>query len=356
MNSQLHPVRSALCGQDVIEYLTSYFPHARRTLFIGNLGFSPDTIFSPGLLAPLKNVDFRFLIEQRPDIPKEVNELAEACEVELRSLLNGRLVVERIAVCATDGAPVGGRNACRQAQAWITAAEYSDVVLDATGMSRGTCFPVARQLVEHGRAHGIRVHLVVADSETPVSGSIQSVSGERPDWIHGFQANVDTDEMGAALRLWVVQLKEGSGPVLNRLFTHLDTPGEVCPIVPFPSADALTGDRLLYTLRERWVDDWGESPLSLIYADESDPTDVYRSIRDLHTARQESLHGANVRFVTILSPLGRRLSSIGMFLAAEEYDLPVAYLETVGYKVNGPLVLTPRDQPDRIWCFRYHHS
>ena len=89
MNSQLHPVRSALCGQDVIEYLTSYFPHARRTLFIGNLGFSPDTIFSPGLLAPLKNVDFRFLIEQRPDIPKEVNELAEACEVELRSLFLG---------------------------------------------------------------------------------------------------------------------------------------------------------------------------------------------------------------------------------------------------------------------------
>lgn len=356
MNAQLHPVRSALCGQDVIEYLTSYFPSVQRTLFIGNLGFSPDAIFSPRLLAPLKNVDFRFLIEQRPDIPKDVNDLSEAREGELRALLGERLVVERIAVCASDGAPVSGRNACRQAHAWITAARYSDVVLDATGMSRGTCFPVARQLVEHGRAHGIRVHLVVADSEAPAVGSIESVSGERPDWIHGFQANVEIDAMAAALRLWVVQLKEGSGPVLNRLFTHLDTPGEVCPIVPFPSADPRTGDLLLYSLRERWVDDWGESPLSLIYADESDPTDVYRSIRDLHTARQESLQGANVSFVTILSPLGRRLSSIGMFLAAQEYDLPVSYLETVGYKVSGPLVLTSQVQPDRIWCFRFHPS
>lgn len=245
MKMSLHPVRSALCGEDVIEYLTSFFPGVRRTLFIGNLGFSPDAIFCPKLLARAENADFRFLMEQRSDVPKQINELVEAREIELRSLLDKRLVVENIAVCASDGAPVAGRNACRQAQSWINAADYSDVILDATGMSRGTCFPVARQLIEHGRAAGIRVHLVVADSSIPTSVSIESVSGERSDWIHGFQANVDTDEMAAALRLWVVQLKEGSDQVLNRLFTNLNMPNEVCPIVPFPSADPRTGDRLL---------------------------------------------------------------------------------------------------------------
>lgn len=354
MSAGIHPVHSALCGDDVVEYVGSYFQGTRRTLFIGNVGFSPDSAFCSRLLVSCKSVDFRFLVERRPDVPREVSSLAELRENEMRALLGERLEVEPVLICAEDGAPVGGRNACKQAHAWVTAADYSDVVLDVTGMSRGTFFPVARQLVEHGRARGLRVHLLVAESESPASGRIESVSGDRPDWIHGFQGQVETDAMASALRLWVVQLKLDSSPVLNRLFTSLNTPGEVCPIVPFPSRDPRTGDRLLHALRERWMDDWGESPLSLIYADESDPTDVYRSIRDLHTARQESLEGADVGSVTILSPLGRRLPSIGMFLAAEEYDLPVYYLETVGYAVRGSVVWAARERPDNIWCFRFH--
>lgn len=354
MSAPLHPVHTALCGQDVVEYLGSYFVGVRRTLFIGNLGFSPDSIFCSRVLASIKTVDFRFLLEQRQDVPKVVGDLADVRERELRALVGDRLAISPVPICAEDGAPVGGRNACRQAQQWVSAADYSDVVLDTTGMSRGTFFPVARQLIEYGRSQGVRVHLLVAQSEAPSGGTIESVSGERPDWIHGFQGQVDTDAMANALRLWVVQLKPNSSPVLNRLFTSLSTPSEVCPIVPFPAGDPRTGDRLLYALRERWLDDWGESPLSLIYADESDPTDVYRSIRDLHTARHESLEGADVGSVTILSPLGRRLPSIGMFLAAQEYDLPVYYLETVGYTVSGSVVWPARERPDNLWCFRFH--
>jgi len=348
------PVKSALSGKDVIEYLGTYFRPECRTLFIGNVGFSADAIFCASRLAATPNVDFRFIFERRPDIPTEIGALGKAREKELRAILGSRLVIEPIEVCASDGAPLAGRNACRQTHQWFTSTKYTDVVVDGTGMSRSTFFPVVKQMIEYGRRDKIRVHLVVADSDSNCSVGIESISGERGDWIHGFQGEVDTDGMSNALRLWVVQLKEGSGPVLSRLFTDLGAPSEVCPIVPFPAAVPTRGDRLLFDLRERWIDDWGESPLSLIYADESDPTDVYRAIVELHEARQESLSGAQVSSVTILSPLGRRLPSVGMLLAAQAYELPLYYLETVGYKVNGSIQLVAASsEPDHLWCFRF---
>ncbi len=354
MSSIADLVYAALGQDDVVDFVRDYFPGAGPTLFIGNVGFSRDVDFYPRLLASSKNVDFRFLFEQRPDVPKVITEVANRRQQALVDILGERMRIESIDICAPDGAPVGGRNACKQVAHWLAETPYRDLVLDATGMSRGTCFPIAKQLIEHARKVGARVHLLVADS-SPSGATVRSVSGDRGDWIHGFHGEVDTDAWAEALRLWVVQLTENSDNVLSRLFTDLGMPSEVCPIVPFPSADPRRGDRLLFELRSRWLDDWGETPLNLIYAHEADPTDVYWSISQLHTARQQSLAGAGVSFVTILSPLGRRLPSIGMLLAALEFELPLYYLETVGYSVSGVLPMDSDRQPEHLWCFRFPH-
>lgn len=107
--------------------------------------------------------------------------------------------------------------------------------------------------------------------------------------MHGFQEQTDTDEFAGALKLWVVQLHEDSSQILERLFSSLQSPEEVCPIVPFPSRDPRRGDRLLMETRSLWQGDWGETPLSLIYADDKDPTDVFRTITELHEARVAAL-------------------------------------------------------------------
>lgn len=352
MSGALHPVTSALRGAEVVEFLDAHIPSTGRTLFIGNVGFSADSVYFCKLLSRHQNVDFRFIIENRPNVPQAIADLARAREAELRQIGGDRLLIESIPICAPDGAPIGGRSACVQVSKWLTSAAYTDVIVDATGMSRGTLFPVARQLCEIAKGR-FRVHMLVASGSTPGSPAIESISCERPDWIHGFQGSVELDTSASAMRLWVVQLHAGAEAALARLFTSLITPSEVCPIVPFPSKwDPRAGDRLLFELRKQWLDTWDETPLSLIYADDNDPTDVYRSIVTLHRGRQESLKGAAIDSITILSPLGPRLPSVGMFLAALEYDLPVYYLETVGYTVNGPLELSARERPERIWCFR----
>ncbi len=195
------------------------------------------------------------------------------------------------------------------------------------------------------------MHLLIAEGCAPPA-PIESVSNDRGDWIHGFAAESETDLGASALKLWVVQLAERSGSSLQTMFRELGAPEEVCPVLPFPATDARRADSLLFEHREYWQQEWNETPSSFIRAHESDPMDVFRSIRRLHEARTSALLGPGLPSQTILSPVGKRLPGIGMLLAALCYDLPIFFLETVGYHVTGALNPGVEGVPSHRWHFR----
>jgi len=336
---------------DVDEFITDYFPTAGATLLIGNVGFSPEVLYFPQRLGLLPNVDMRFFNEKRPAVPAVITQLASEREQQLRDLAACPMQVVDVAVLAEDGAPVGGRNACTQVHQWLSAKTYTDVVVDATGMSRCTVFPVVKQLYQLSRDTPIRVHLLVADSNHAFL-NVESVSNDRGGWMHGFPGETETDEFAKALKLWVVQLSERAGASLQTMFRELDSPEEVCPVLPFPAVNPRRADELLFEHREYWQREWFESPLNFIRAHESDPIDVLHSIVRLHTTRVEALTGSGLMSQTVLSPVGRRLPGIGMLFAAISYGLPIFYLETVGYDVHGDLVPGVGGTPTHRWHFR----
>lgn len=341
----------SLSSDDVDAFIADYFPAAGPTLLIGNLGFSADVLYFPERMGQLPNVDMRFLHERRPAVPAAITQLASEREQELRELATCPVQVVDVAILAEDGAPVGGRNACTQVHQWLSAKAYTDVVVDATGMSRCTAFPIIKLLYQLSRKTDVRVHLLVADNNLSFS-NVESVSNDRGDWMHGFPADSETDDFAKALKLWVVQLSEKAGTSLQTMYRELDSPEEVCPVLPFPAANSRRADELLFEHRDYWQREWIESPLNFIRAHESDPMDVFHSIVRLHTARVEALVGSGLMSQTILSPVGRRLPGIGMLLAALSYGLPIFYLETVGYDVHGDLVPGVRGTPTQRWHFR----
>lgn len=336
---------------DVDEFIADYFPTAGATLLIGNVGFSADVLYFPERLGPLPNVDMRFFHERRPAVPASITQLACDRVEELRKLGASSVEVVDVAILAEDGAPVGGRNACAQVHQWLKDKKYTDVVVDATGMSRCTAFPIVKLLYQLSQRTEIRVHLMVADSDHAFA-NIESVSNDRGDWMHGFPAESETDDFAEALKLWIVQLSEKAGTSLQTMFRELESPEEVCPVLPFPAANPRRADELLFEHREYWQREWFESPLNFIRAHESDPMDVFHSISRLHTTRVEALTGSGMMSQTILSPVGRRLPGIGMLLAALAYGLPIFYLETVGYDIKGDLVPGARSTPTHRWHFR----
>lgn len=336
-------------GANAREYVIEKLSSASRVLFIGTVGLDSASLFYPHLLAKSKNVDFRFIVEQRPSVSSNLIELGLKHREHLVDLIGAsRAIFSDIEVVAADGATVAGRNAVRVAARWLEG-EYTDIVVDTTGMSRGTCFPIVHQAMQMAISAGINMHVLIAANEKR-SMTIRSESNDRADWMHGFQGLMGTDRFNDALKLWVPQLAEGTSAALGIMYGELQPVAEVCPIVPFPAIDPLRGDRLLLEHNRALKDQWESGPLDVIYAHESDPLDVFRTISTMHSARQK-VFGKDLReAVTILSPSGWRIGSVGMLLAAIEHDLPMLYVETVGYTSADPLPLQIKaTTPDFLW-------
>ena len=64
---------------------------------------------------------------------------------------------------------------------------------------------------------------------------------------------------------------------------------------------------------------------NIVYADEGDPLDLYRTILRLDDLRKPVFREVGGSLL-VLSPLGSRVTALGALMAALERDLPVAYL------------------------------
>lgn len=339
----------AHCNADARDCVQGLLRAAPKVLFVGTVGIDANSLYFPMLLADSPNVEFRFIIEQRPNVSTSLIELGNQHRVFLESKIDKRQrFFNDVRIIAEDGATVAGRNAVRATEPWLQAG-MTDIVIDATGMSRGTCFPIVRQACQIGIESGANVHLLVASSERRTM-ELRTESNDRADWMHGFQGEMGTDQMSDALKLWVPQLTEGAGNQMNAIFSELMPTAEVCPIIPFPSSNPRRGDELLFEYSDALNGRWDSSPLNLIYAHESDPLDVFRSITHMSVARSHVFAGHQEKAVTILSPAGWRIGSLGMLLAAIDLGLPVLYVETIGYNSASQVPTSVSiPNPDHTW-------
>jgi hypothetical protein len=323
-----------------------------KTLFIGAVGLEQASMYCATQFAAGPKVSFKFLVEKRPFVPPALLQLGEDHQRYLNSVISGPPVFVPLDVISVDGATTGGRNVTALAQPWFTEESYTDVVVDVTGMSRGVFFPLVRLACEMGVEHSLNVHVLAASNEKP-SVKIHSEASDRAEWMHGFQGDVEYDRNSDDLRLWVPQLNQNALNQADLMQRHIQpTPAEVCPIIPFPSRTPREGDELINEYAELLFDRWEGNLLNIMYAHESDPIDVYRSIHRMHKARELVFNGeaGTKKATTVLSPAGWRLGSVGMLLAAIDLSLPVLYVETVGYNAEGSVPTSVSVmEPSSLW-------
>lgn len=342
----------AQSNDDVPPFLEEHLIAAKRVLFIGTVGIDASSLYFATRLANSKTVDFRFMVERRRDSSKTLNDIGASHVAHLKTVIApDQIKFEDVGIVADDGATIGGRAAARAADRWYQT-DYTDIVIDATGMSRGICFPLVKQAIGKSAQSSANVHLLMAMNDHRAV-SLESEANDRAEWMHGFQGTMGLDVAADTLKLWVPQLAENSLPQMSIMFQQLSANSpvaEVCPIVPFPSVRPRRGDDLLFEFGDLFLGDWESSHLNIIYADESDPMDVFQSIVRMDAARREVFRAANQSATIVLSPNGWRMGSLGMLLAALDLDLPMLYVETIGYTTNSapPAGLTFQ-KPDHLW-------
>ena len=331
---------------EVDGFLSHYFTQPdRNILLVAGAGFDPRACAVAARLGDSGTVVRALLIkEERPNPPQDQVDRATANTMALFAALSMRRV-EPVDIFGSDGAVVGGRKIInvlsRESLEGVT-----DVVVDISALSVGTSFPIVRYFVERivrGK-EAANLHLFVAH-DPRMDADIRSKPSDTPGYVHGFTGRSTLFETADAARLWLPQLATGRRRALGRLYDFIN-PHDTCPILPFPASNPRLGDTLAEEYLTELESTWAVDTRNIVYADEGDPLDLYRTILRLDDLRQP-VFAETGGSMLVLSPLGSKVMALGALMAALERDLPVAHLETIGYEFETSVPETI-DQPNLI--------
>jgi hypothetical protein len=340
-------------GEDTPAFVREYFAREdRRVLIVGGAGFDPrSTAISTLIAGSTSHHRGIFIREERANPASSLVQRAEANVARLREVVPNCQVESIEIFDKDDNAVVGAKRLIRWIAPQIADGEgLTDIVLDVSAFSIGISFPLVKYVYETlgQKVGGPNVHLFVAEDPNLDSGIVPEHT-DQPMYVPGFDGDVALDDQSQATRLWIPQLVRNRHEALRRIhdFVHAE---ETCPILPFPARHLRSGDELLEHYMTEIVDAWEVDPRNYIYAAEQEPLDLYRTLLRLDDARKRVYqeHGGSL---LVLSPIGSRALALGALLAALERNLPVAYLESIGYALPAtPPPTTPQDWPIvHIW-------
>ena len=325
-------------GRQVRDFVEDYFADtSRHVLLVAGAGFDPrSTAIATLLNSTLQSRMTGLLIrEERLNSEPRLTTLAEAHLKTLCACLEN-WTMERVRVFDTDGtsAPgrhvVSGRHVATLAQR-LDLTGITDVVVDFSALSIGTSFPFTRALlVRLDRQAEANLHAMVTSS--PVTdGSILATPSSFVGPVHGFQGRWGIDETARAAKLWLPQLRLGQSRVLEDLYTMI-RPDDVVPVLPFPSYDPRLADRLMEYHAQAVDGEWEVDPRNVVFAADGNPLDFYRTVMRLDDVRRPVFE-STIGSLIVLSPLGGKALALGTMMAAIERDLPVMYVEALGYQM-----------------------
>lgn len=331
-------------GDEVKIFLNQFLAERipKVLFFVGGAGFDPRSCTIATEIRSIGEIERAFLVREiRPYVRDDQLHMANNNEEFFHTMLD-QVRVDHIDIFGTDGAVVGGRNVIAKLRQQSFQG-VTDIMVDLSALSVGISFPIVRYLLESIRRHRgpINLHLF-ATHDPKLDNEIRSVSSDGVNYMHGFKGGSPLAEVERPVRLWLPQLAKGRRSTLRKIHAFVQ-PDETCPVLPFPSMDPHLGDSLVAEFRPELESRWSVDEHSLVYADEGDPLDLYRTILRLNDLREpvfREIGGSRL----VLSPLGGKAMALGALLAAVELDLPVAYVEPIDFDVAEDVLAEPREQ------------
>ena len=110
----------ASSGDECAAFFHDFINADRKLLCVATLGFNDVCLHFPLALSAFPNVDFLFLVEERPEVSEILRQVATRNRDAILATLKGRNVqFESVAIVAEDTANVAGRRAAKVCAASI---------------------------------------------------------------------------------------------------------------------------------------------------------------------------------------------------------------------------------------------
>ncbi len=337
--------------QAVNEVLRTVSRDNARTLFVMSAGFDPrSTSGLSRFVRATGSAPNVLLIDPQPRSEAIVGELtARRVEnEEAIASLATRHDLRRWDYPEVFDEASAGRQLARDLTSPACMADIDAVVFDLSAFPTTLAFPMLNALLRRSGTAGFPSELLVLVTENPkLDGDITEGGLGAAHQLPGFGSRSKRARSNA-IRVWAPVLGRGAGPAMKKIADLLD-PHEVCPVLPFPARDPRLADQLLLEHRELIIDRFEVQPTSFIYAAETNPFDLYRTLvkfdRD-YQAILEPIGGADVT----LSSHGSKLLSIGALLAAYECNLQVLAVRATRRSLDRSHWEAQARQADQLAC------
>jgi hypothetical protein len=223
------------------------------------------------------------------------------------------------------------------------------VVLDVSAMPTSIYFALAGGVLAHCEKSGEcqEIQIVVCDNPS-MDAAITNVGTAAADAINGFTNGLDLEAGSKQVRIWAPVLGHGEGLALRAIRDRLEA-REICPVLPFPAGDPRRGDDLALGYRQLLFEEMQVNPGDIIYADERNPFDLYRTLSRLNAKFAETLRPLG-EVKVILSAHSSKLLSLGVLLAAYEHHLPVVSAPPTTWSLSPDFDREQLSKHDHLVC------
>lgn len=194
------------------------------------------------------------------------------------------------------------------------------VVVDISSLPSAIFFALVRAWLDEG-VDGLQLQVVAAENHQ-LDDLILDAGTLAPQFLPGFNTHGSLEDLrGEGTRIWIPVLGHARSAQMEAINTAF-APQEICPVVPFPSPDPRRGDSLVVEYGELLFDTLDVDAQKFIYADGSNPFDLYRVLLTISERYSSALAPLGPTII-VPSTHGSKLLSLGVLLAAYEGDLSV---------------------------------
>lgn len=353
-----------LHDDELDEMLEKHFDSTSTVLLIMGKGFDIRmNIFLKRLVEKKVGLNIKCLLinfdEGRHSSSHQYRNLVDDNMKEIRDLLpKNQIINSPIQLWKQSGRKkrrIGDRKAAKLIED-IDVDQYSDIIVDISALPRGIYFSLLGKLltyIDRIPVGETKPNLMVVVAENPELDMNIHEEGidEDLNFLHGFGGEIDPSE-GAEPLIWLPILGEDKLLHLQKAYSYLK-PGEICPILPFPSKNPRRSDDLTYTYHELLFDELRVEPQNIMYVPEQNPFEAYKILYNTIENYNTSLKALN-GCKAVLSTFSSKLLSIGTLLAAyelKEKDIGVGVLnvDSHGYTIEGSADLKRLKQESKLF-------
>lgn len=215
---------------------------------------------------------------------------------------------------------------------------YENLVVDISAMPRGVSFSIIKRL------HDIKTEkqklLIAVCENSSCDDKIQpQIADGTAEYLPGFGTFSMSLESESDETIWLPVLGMSEKESFKIIANYLE-PIEICPVVPFPSADISRGEKILRTNGEILFREWNVEKRNIIYVPEKFPLLVYQKLYDTVSYYQKAFSIDEKRQMKYaFSSQSSKLIDVGVLLAiislmSEGIKAGIVVVETQGYLLD----------------------